>query len=821
MNQQTPLSLVVNSSDPPLYRFSTIPPACIPTSIDNALERHLRQVDRHVSLDLGGPADQTTDDQEVTSDPSTTPKPSKPSVEAGSSASGTPPSKRPRLQTPSPEENRHASAEQINSSGQRKPGSRHARRFWQILNPDHVFTFRYDQEVVPRLVRGLRTVVDGLTPSSLDESLALHQLVQFLFLLENRHSDFLPEALARFEEGDPSFGFATYEQRDKKGGSDLVRLVGYGGREEESTALAFSGECQAANIYARHLFPLAADHLSTASQQESRHYQYAPPVVSSVLDLAARPDPDADAEGDKIQVTTSTKLGIQRKFRITLRDLFVLFYVLLHSQIKVKVNPLDGKPSVEVSEEQQELLSDALIAILAQLAQEFHMNRCEYINLGVHDFSVTFQLRDRNTAHVSRIVFRDPATAERDILSKDELTNILTGIQDEMKRNAAVRTLLESKPWETVAQHSLFAVLVAGLLLPVGEGTTSMWMDMENEFVSQVQETSATGLTSDTSQPGFTATGGTSAFKMIPYSAVAAKLQSYQSVDTTHHLLMKRLSCFRWEEDPTFRVQVSPPLTTDESVVSTTGDEKSIRQEPEDLNELLRKPDHQTVLSLLSCPDLSVELLQHLGSGRLWDAYYVKLSSGSTPSQIVVAKICNLYTFTLGDAYEYETPSAAAEAITTELDALNALQAVQGEIIPRLYGRWTGWCQLPNGGKARLECVMLEDCGTSFDQSDELEYHLWYDEEVERSLIERLPAGLSSNVQQQIIESYERLHKQGILHVDVNAQHILFHPVDNKPRIIDFDSAISISEAQATNQDYDAEAEMERIRWMVHADEEH
>ncbi|TYJ51334.1 hypothetical protein B9479_008099 [Cryptococcus floricola] len=462
MDNRTPFPLLLLSSDPrgrttaPLYDLSTIPPACIPTSTDDALEcvtfgpryfynqekeaktTDLRQVDRHASLDMEGLADRATDDQEATSDPSTT-------------------------------------------------RNRNARRFWQILNPDHVFTFRYDPEVVPQLVRGLRTVVNHLpTPSSLDESLALNELVQFLFLLENGHSVFLPETLRRFEE-DPSFGFDTYEQRDKKGGSDVVRLVRDWGQEEGSTASPFTGEYQAANIYAKHLSRLAAAHSSTLSWRENRIYKYAPPVVSGDLHLAARPDPDPDAEREKIQVTTSTKLGIEHRFHITLRDLFMLFYVLLHDQINVNVNPLDGKPTVQVSEEVQGMLSSALIAILAQLAQEFHVNRCEYINLAVHDFSITFQLMGRNTAHVSRIVFRDPATAKRDILSEDELTNILSGIRSETKRTAAVRTLLESKPWETEAQNSLFAVLVAGLVLPVGEDTTSMWMDGEKDDLSRVE----------------------------------------------------------------------------------------------------------------------------------------------------------------------------------------------------------------------------------------------------------------------------------------------------------------------------------------------
>ncbi|ODN81151.1 hypothetical protein L202_03243 [Cryptococcus amylolentus CBS 6039] len=393
-----------------------------------------------------------------------------------------------------------------------------------------------------------------------------------------------------------------------------------------------------------------------------------------------------------------------------------------------------------------------------------------------------------------------------------------------------------------------------GLVLPVGKRTTSMWIDGDKEGLGDPPETSATGPTSevppprgwtagssttttttDTSQSGSTATGGT-AFKMFPCPAVAADLHRLQGIDTTHHQSMHRLPYFRWLEDPTFRVQVSPPLTTDKSgappsspigptssmtaasagfVVSTTEDKEPIRQEPEDLDDLRCKTDHQTVLSLLSRPDLLVELHEYLGSGRLWDAYRVKLSSGSTPSQVVVAKICNLYTFTLGDAYEYETPSAAADAIEIELDLLTHLQAVQGEIVPRLYGRWTGRCQLPSGGTVRLDCVMLEDCGRAIVPSDELETWLYDGDEVER-----FPTNLSSDVRQQIIESYEKLHKQGILHVDVNARHILLHPVDKKPRIIDFEGAISISEAQATNQDYDAEQEMERVRWLVRADEE-
>ncbi|ODO06014.1 hypothetical protein L198_01240 [Cryptococcus wingfieldii CBS 7118] len=117
MHNRTPFPLLRLFSGPqgsttvPLYRLSTIPPACIPTSMANALERvifgptqfynkereagitDLRQVNRHASLDMKDPADRTTDDQEA--------------------------------------------------------GSRNARRFWQILNPDHVFTFRYDAQVVP------------------------------------------------------------------------------------------------------------------------------------------------------------------------------------------------------------------------------------------------------------------------------------------------------------------------------------------------------------------------------------------------------------------------------------------------------------------------------------------------------------------------------------------------------------------------------------------------------------------------------------------------------------------------------------------------
>ncbi|ODO09600.1 hypothetical protein I350_03208 [Cryptococcus amylolentus CBS 6273] len=804
MNQQTPLSSFLPSYDPPLYLISTIPPACIPTSMCNALERitfgprhfyhkereaeatDLSQVDQPASLDMGGPADRTTDEHEVTSDPLTTRK--RP-AEAGPSTSRTSPSKRLKVKKSSPQKKKlHASAKRTDSSSQRKPDSDTALRFWQILK-------HFTTDVVPRLVRGLRTVVNRLDTLSreneslaLDESLALYDLVHFLFQLENRHSVFTPQTLTRFKEGDPSFGFDTYERRDKKEGSDFVRLVGYGGKEEGSTASAFSGECQAANIYAKHLSRLAADYLSTSSQLESRIYQYAPPVY---------------------QVTNSTKLGIERKFDITLRDLFVLFYVLLRNDIELKVNPSSGKPSVDVLEEGDAELSAAVIAILAQLAQEFHVNKCECINLAVHDFSVTFQLMGRNVAHVSRIVFRDPATAARDIRSESELTNILSGIRSETQRTEAVEMLLEHEPWEMEAKNSLFAVLVA----------RSGFAGWQAHYVNS----------------GSTATGGT-AFKMFPCPAVAADLHRLQGIDTTHHQSMHRLPYFRWVEDPTFRVQVSPPLTTDKSgappsspigptssmtaasagfVVSTTEDKEPIRQEPEDLDDLRCKTDHQTVLSLLSRPDLLVELHEYLGSGRLWDAYRVKLSSGSTPSQVVVAKICNLYTFTLGDAYEYETPSAAADAIEIELDLLTHLQAVQGEIVPRLYGRWTGRCQLPSGGTVRLDCVMLEDCGRAIVPSDELETWLYDGDEVER-----FPTNLSSDVRQQIIESYEKLHKQGILHVDVNARHILLHPVDKKPRIIDFEGAISISEAQATNQDYDAEQEMERVRWLVRADEE-
>ncbi|ODN80312.1 hypothetical protein L198_07811 [Cryptococcus wingfieldii CBS 7118] len=895
MDDRTPFPLFLPSSGSqgsataPLHRVSTIPPACIPTSMADALER----------VTFGPRHFYKKKKEEVTSDSTTRKRPAK--------AGYDPLPKRPRREHPSLPKNgalhsakagpstslppEHpslhrtlvASAQRTSSSGQRNPDSSDAKHFWEILNLEHVFTYQYNPEVVPRLVRGLIKVVNHLTTLSLDESLALNELVQFLFQLENRHSVFLPEPLRQFERGSNSFNFDTYEQRDKKGGSDVVRLVGYGGKEEGSTALAFSGECQAANIYAKHLSRLAANDPSTSSRLESRIYQYAPPVFSGVLDLAARPDPDSDAGKVKYQVTISTKLGIERKDDITLRDLFVLFYLLLDNDIKIKVDPSTGTSSVKGSEEVKKMLSTAIINILAQVAQEFHVNRCEYINLAIHDFSVTFQLKDKNLAHVSRIVFRDPATAERDILHKDELDIILSGIRSETDRDEAVKMLLKRTPWETDPQHSLFAVLVAGLVLPVGEDTKSMWIN--GESLSNVQQASATGPTSkvpprttglpttttttDTSQSGSTATGGPSAFKMVSYPAVATDLQSLQHTDTTHALVMDWLSKYRWEEDPTCRVQVSrgktslsefsdksassgslsiPSLTTDGSgasssspigpsshttatfvgpVVSTTGDEKSFWREPEDLDEedldeedldeLLRKTDHQTVLSLLSRPDLLVEVLQYLGSGRLWDAYRVKLSSRSTlsPPQIVVAKICNPYTFTPSDAY-YKTPSAAADAIKIELDTLNRLRGVQGEIVPRLYGRWTGRYQLPNDEMARLECVMLEDCGMPFVQSDELELESYYDD-----VVETFPTYLSSDVRQQIIESYERLHKQGMLHGDVNARHILRHPVDNRPRIIDFEGAISISEAQATYPDYDAEAEMERVRWMLRADEEH
>lgn len=192
------------------------------------------------------------------------------------------------------------------------------------------------------------------------DPLFLHRYREYLFAEERRASSFTAEAVRRLkEEVDPPL-FRTYKERESL---EVVTLHSIRGLEEGSTASAVHGVFELANIVANDADSLDPPMLDS----DRRFYGFAPRLDSGILDLASRPEPD-DEGG--VQVRTPTKMGVERKFKITWRDWLVTVWVLVRGSVTVKVNDKGKVRVVGSNGEDVESLSTAVRLILAQVSEE-------------------------------------------------------------------------------------------------------------------------------------------------------------------------------------------------------------------------------------------------------------------------------------------------------------------------------------------------------------------------------------------------------------------------------------------------------------------
>jgi hypothetical protein len=147
--------------------------------------------------------------------------------------------------------------------------------------------------------------------------------------------------------------FSTYKDR-----KDVwVQLHSVDDGEEGSTAASFAGICGLSNLFAS--FP---DNFRAGVDNNAR-YKYAPRLDCGVTDLASRPNPDPDRHGS--QVSHPSRLLIERKVKLTHRDVLVLMYVLGQGVVKVSV---DDKGAITVIKPAEgSMLSAAVKSILVQV----------------------------------------------------------------------------------------------------------------------------------------------------------------------------------------------------------------------------------------------------------------------------------------------------------------------------------------------------------------------------------------------------------------------------------------------------------------------
>ncbi|WVQ72806.1 hypothetical protein IAR50_002366 [Cryptococcus sp. DSM 104548] len=262
------------------------------------------------------------------------------------------------------------------------------------------------------------------------------------------------------------------------------------------------------------------------------------------------------------QFRTPTKLGIERKLHISLRDLLVLYYVFQSGGINITVK--DCNVSVNVNLDCKVTISAATKYILAQVAQEFHVNKAEFVMLATHDVHMLFQLVESNKIHCSKPLFRDQKCTETSC-----------------EMNVVVANALRYRR----SPYSLLEVLVAWLIVPVSSGMSGKWAKLPDFSGRQAQENlpsagddptaggpsgpEASASTNKRSQENPSASKPadgsqrdnlTTGFKLsIESSRYDHLVETNYACVLKHQLPISKLPNFSWHFHPTFKPVPSTP----------------------------------------------------------------------------------------------------------------------------------------------------------------------------------------------------------------------------------------------------------------------
>jgi len=112
--------------------------------------------------------------------------------------------------------------------------------------------------------------------------------------------------------------------------------------------------------------------------------------------------------------------------------------------------------------------------------------------------------------------------------------------------------------------------------------------------------------------------------------------------------------------------------------------------------------------------DLRLELTGFQGHGALWDAFSAIVTSPSSVTSPIVAKLTDIKTFaaTLGSTPTGYTAPEARRAIANEIAlVVGPLSNLQGKVIPRLHGLLGSLQSLDSGDQAEVWCALYDDVG--------------------------------------------------------------------------------------------------------------
>ncbi|WVQ71845.1 hypothetical protein IAR50_001387 [Cryptococcus sp. DSM 104548] len=608
----------------------------------------------------------------------------------------------------------------------------------------------------------------------------------------------------------------TFRNYRKRAGLEEQGYVAYNHtscRKEDFTRVELGTIYSLANLVAARG---AFDHSrSTAGQT---HYVAAPRLISGTLDIDSRPKPDeANQSGNQTQAKVATKLGVEMKgITIVYTDKTLTFFVLGLLR-------------------KYRLLSAPVKDILAQLNQEMHVDRAEYVMLATHD------------------VAGEPTGQDR---------------YEDSRR--IVENMLQYQPPEV----SVLEVLVGGLFVPVPEEMKAVWLNLPEASLTSVDEghpPSADGIPTaggpsapsygqSTGRPTPGLQGGNTAVPSAGFNLSVKSSLIDVAFAPIHPLPNSELPEFSWRVHPAFRpapdsasptgVDV-PSLTTSDGsstnpsllqtpapgrsvddevpiqVLQNAADDAAISQmasiftdyplrlspsgekeelEARDSAETFPDPNEKrpklALVDNSSCTQTSplvpspkgfdltenVQIFEYIGHGQLWDSYRGTRTTREGTSTVVI-KFCNIldYLEISPDEDRWYSQSQAEHHISNKIDILcNHSELLRGR-----------------GKGCHLVAIVMEDCGQPWP-------YFHYDD-----VFEPVMEDLTKDEQDSIIAAYTDIHNHGILHKDVSAGHITKHPVDGAPRILDFEGAEYLGPEEQKGRAREYETEMERVRWMV------
>ncbi|WVR09838.1 hypothetical protein IAU60_006914 [Kwoniella sp. DSM 27419] len=720
------------------------------------------------------------------------------------------------------------------SSRQRSPRSARAKEFWQALKGSEPIRFEPISSIVPQLIRALQRRL-AIRPNTEPRFLGSHNAL--MIAEENRHSRLTPSARAALRAHTERFH--TYAERER---SRLVDFKIIGGQELGSTSATVFGICRIANNYIE-------DDKNFRVSPGNYRYRFAPEVESGVSDIAARQDPDVEAQIADGWLQTPTAFLIEVKLNLTHRDLAVLVYVLRADPIYCRSG--DGGPLFEADDDGDvKLLSAAVKSILAQLYQQLHVNRSRYVLLSTHDVSLLFFLNSKSVVNMSGLILRDYEVFYPLFTQPDLLEDLLQLVQPDTRRSMVAEFSNPNTNLIEDRNHSLLSILVAGLTVSM-RNEEDPWLRRPSPLASTVEEghpteTSTTASTTGVPFPTRSSTASSQDAQSSRFSVIPSDLAKFSialGVPCTHSIPFEQMGRMQWVQlspkpsprvvrlsmgsDTTVSDGTAPSLVTDSSGDTESTAQSQIRpQSPEEALPLdhthhIRGPsmpnsDPQHLTSLgggpigyssrkIVVPDipshercqgrktvstsLKVQVNERIGSGRLWDVYRANVSITILDS----ATDCTSREQSPVIAKFCVIPTYSKDAHRGEETETSETEGYSGWSEPT-YDQEKALLAIKN------ELAMLN--GPLWEQQGQLcpsLYGLWEGRcdgprdntyySVHCMVLEDCGQPIKNSTGgQSIMTAYDVLHRHHVHHGDINAENIL-QDQEGRVRLIDFEAS--------------------------------